>query len=149
MEYYPKKSTRKTEKFIKYELMDSNGDIMEILTESGVRISVIKEVDDMKSLIFDRPIKGIIGLTKEESMKVGALLIRDTRNGLTADLRNLIDENFFLEGKKFSEIRSKLESTGAKVKSGSLSVILRKMVERGELIREGEKGSYRYSNSSL
>jgi len=138
-----------TEKFIKYEFSNLNGDIMDILTKSGVRISVIREVDDTKSLIFDRPIKGIIGLTKEESMKVGILLIRDARNGLTADLRKLMEENFFLEGKKFSEIKGKLESGGTKVKSGSLSVILRKMVERGELIRVGEKGSYRYSQPSL
>lgn len=116
---------------------------MNMRTESGIKVSVTRDLDT-KVLMFDKPVR-ILSLTDVESRRLSASLIRDSKTRLTGELRELINNGFFKKEKEFSEIKRKLRSKGLKVKSGSLSVILEKMVDRGELKREGKRRSYKYS----
>lgn len=112
---------------------------------SGIRVSV-QENGDSKLLLFDRPAK-VIELTREESTRLGSSLLKGGRVGITAELRNLIDSGFFSEPKNFSGIKSELFLKGVETKATSLNMVLTKMVERGELIRIGEKGTYMYQRA--
>lgn len=116
---------------------------MDIKTESGIKVSVARDLD-AKILMFDKPVR-ILSLTELESRRLSASLNRDSKIRLTGGLRDLITNGFFKKEKKFSEIKGKLKSEGLKVKSGSLSVVLEKLVDRGELMREGKRRSYKYS----
>ena len=115
---------------------------MEIKTEAGVEI-FISDSKNSKIIMFDKPVQ-TIELYKEECARVGASLIRDSKIGLTSDLRKLIDSGFFLKSKKFRQIKQELLENGLSAKPSSLNVILKKMVDRRELIREGTKGFYQY-----
>ena len=115
---------------------------MNVKTNSGIEIFV-EDTKKSKFIMFDKPVR-TIELSREESARLGATLIRDSKIGITADLRKLVDESYFLKPKKFREIKEELYNHGVPVKSASLNVILTKMVERGELVRTGQKGFYLY-----
>jgi len=119
---------------------------MDLTLSSGIRVSV-QENGTTKILLFDKPVKAM-ELTREESTKLGASLIKGASTGTTAELRNLISSGFFSEPKNFSSIKAELFLSGVETKATSLNMILTKMVERGELIREGEKGMYMYKGTT-
>ncbi len=119
---------------------------MKISTQSNVNVSVTI-LDGVKVLSFDRPVKQI-ELNREESSRLGSSLIRDMQTGITREIRErLIASNFFSAPKSFGEIKSELYKLGIPVKPGSLNVVLSKMVDRGELRRNGQKKSYLYQQS--
>ena len=119
---------------------------MELKTNAGIEI-FIRNTKDSKLLMFDRPVS-VIELYKEESARIGASLIRDSKVGLTSELRNLIDTGFFIKSKKFRQIKQELLERGLAIKPSSLNVILKKMVDRRELSRKGERGFYLYEQNS-
>ena len=119
---------------------------MNIKTDAGIRI-FIEDTEKSKIIMFEKPIR-IIELHKEEAARVGASLIRASKVGLTAELRNLINEEFFLKSKRFRQIKEEILKRGIPAKSASLNVILSKMVERRELERKGQKGFYAYNQIS-
>lgn len=119
---------------------------MDLKLSSGLKVSV-QENGDSKLLLFDRPVK-VMELTREESTRLGSSLIKGGRVGITAELRNLIDSGFFSEPKNFGSIKTELFLKGVETKATSLNMMLTKMVERGELIRVGEKGAYMYRKAT-
>jgi len=116
--------------------------LMDLKLSSGLRISIVKS-GDSKIVIFDKPVKEM-ELTKEESMKLGATLLKGTYVGVTAELRNLIDSGFFSEPKSFGHVKTELFMKGVDSRATSLNMLLTKMVERGELKKIGRKGTYEY-----
>jgi len=115
---------------------------MDLKTEAGIEI-FIRDAKNSKIIMFDKPVQ-TIELYKEECARIGASLIRDSKVGLTSDLRKLIDSGYFLESKKFRQVKQELLDGGLLAKPSSLNVILKKMVDRGELLRKGTKGFYQY-----
>ncbi len=115
---------------------------MEMRTQSGLKISIFEE-EGLKVISFNKPIKAT-GLTREESIRLGAMLIRDVQIGITAEIRKLINEGFFKEHRRFGEIKKELLGRGIPIKSASLNVVLSKMFEKDELLRTGEPRSYLY-----
>ncbi|MFQ6051021.1 MAG: hypothetical protein ACE5K4_04955 [Candidatus Hydrothermarchaeota archaeon] len=115
---------------------------MEMRTQSGLKITIFEE-EGLKVISFNKPIKAT-GLTKEESIRLGTMLMRDVQTGITAEIRKLINEGFFKRERRFGEIKKELLSRGVPVKSASLNIVLNKMVEKNELLRTGEPRSYLY-----
>jgi uncharacterized protein (UPF0128 family) len=117
---------------------------MDIFTEHGIKISVIKnEESDNRLLVFDRPVK-LIELTKTEATKLGSLMIRDKQVGITTEVRKLIHNGFFKKPKSFKDIKNELLQNNISVKISSLNIVLSKLVERNELLRDGRPRSYIY-----
>ncbi len=115
---------------------------MDLKLCSGIKVS-IQENGNSKFLLFDRPVK-TMELSQEESTQLGSSLIKGSRLGITSELRNLIMSGFFLDPKNFATIKSELFQKGVQVKATSLNTVLAKMVEKGELIKQGERGAYLY-----
>lgn len=115
---------------------------MKIETDSGVRIE-ISDNKTTKLMVFDKPIRAI-ELSKTESSRVGGSLIMDKQSGLTSEIRKLVEKNFFAKPKRFREISQELRQNNVPVKLASLNMILKKMVERKELSRSGQRRSYKY-----
>lgn len=115
---------------------------MNLELSSGLKVSVLQN-GSSKLLLFDKPVK-VVELTKAESTRLGSSLIKGGREGVTAELRNLIYTNFFSKPKSFGSIKTELFLKGVEVKPTSLNMVLTKMVERGELDRIGNRGSYLY-----
>jgi len=118
---------------------------MDLKLGSGLKISV-QENGDSKLLVFDKPVK-MMELSLDESTKLGSSLIKGARIGITSELRNLIGSGFFSEPKTFSSIKTELFLKGVETRATSLNMLLTKMVERGELIRVGKKGTYKYKRT--
>jgi hypothetical protein len=115
---------------------------LDLKLRTGVKVSVHEE-ETSKFLVFDTPVRAI-ELTTVESIKLGSSLMKGGRTGVTAELRNLIESGFFSKPKSLSNIKTKLFHEGIETRASSLNVLLSKMVERGELNKEGRKGSYLY-----
>ena len=115
---------------------------MDLKLCSGIKVS-IQENGNSKFLLFDRPIKAM-ELSQEESTQLGSSLMKGSRLGVTAELRNLISSGFFVDPKTFANIKSELFQKGVQVKTTSLNTVLTKMVEKGELLKQGQRGSYLY-----
>jgi len=92
---------------------------------------------------FDKPVQSI-ELTKVESLYRGTLLTIDAKTGITSEVRKLIMSKFFSSPDSFSDIREELRKNSVEARSVSSNTILRKMVERKELIRAGTRGAHRY-----
>lgn len=116
---------------------------MELKTDVGVKIAIVDDERD-RFIVFDRPVK-TLELTKEESSRLGASLIRDRQVGITAEIRKLIEKNYFAKPRRFREIFQELRQSGVSAKSASLNMILAKMVERKEIKRNGQRRAYLYS----
>lgn len=116
---------------------------MEVRLCSGIRIS-LQENDGFKLLFFDRPVKGM-ELSQKESAQLGAFLLKgDGHFGVTAELRNLINAGFFANPRNFSAIKSAIIQKEVEVTATSLNRVLTKLVDREELVREGQKGAFLY-----
>jgi len=102
-------------------------------TKAGVTVNV-KISEGYKRLIFSKPVR-VIELSQEEAIRVGQSLIRGRKAGLTDEIRNLIHEGYFKEPKSFREIRKTLTKRGIDFERSSLTVVLLKLSERGELTR--------------
>ena len=121
---------------------------MEVRLCSGIRVS-IQENGDSKLLFFDRPVKGM-ELSQKESAQLGAILLkREGNSGITAELRNLINTGFFNCPRNFSTIKNTLVEKEINVTATSLNRILSKLVEREELLREGQRGAYVYRDKPI
>ena len=118
---------------------------MDIKLGSGIKVS-IQENGDSKLLLFDKPVK-VMELTREESTRLGSSLMKGSRIGITGELRKLIDSDFFSEPRSFSNIKTELFQKGVETRATSLNMVITKMVERGELVRVGQKGAYTYRNT--
>ena len=115
---------------------------MEVRTKVGVKVE-IESNGSLKTINFDKPVRSI-ELTKDESRNIGNLLTREIKTGITAEIRKLVIDNFFLTSRSFRDIKKELRSKGVEAKSASLNTILGKMVERQELFRTGTRGAYLY-----
>jgi hypothetical protein len=80
----------------------------------------------------------------EEAAKFGSALIVDRQSGITNELRKMLEAGFFIQPRKFGDIKSELQSRGVSVKPSSLHEILTRMVERKEIRRTGPKRLYKY-----
>ena len=116
--------------------------MVDLKLECGLRVS-ITEWEKWKIIILNQPSRGF-DLTKEEAEKIAYALL-SKRAGVTAKLRELKTQNFFSEPRTFGEIRSQFFQKGVDIKPTSLHPLLMKLVDRGELKRRGQRGSYRYS----
>ena len=114
---------------------------------SGVKVS-IQENGKSKFLVFDRPVR-TMELSIEESKKLASSLMKNHGTGITDALRSLIESGFFFESKSFKDIRKELSQKGAGTRTTSLNRILTKMVERGELVKAGQKGAYQYKKTPM
>lgn len=116
---------------------------MDLKTNVGIRIS-INTFNGSKFLLFNKPVRSL-ELSKTEARKLGCTLLSNTSRGTTDHLRLLIEKKFFGQPRSLAEIKSILFQDGLDVKITSLHMLLTKMVNRGELKRQGRKWSYRYT----
>jgi len=117
---------------------------MELKTSSGVEIRVKHNTqNDTIILSFDRPVR-TLGLKAREATKVGSNLLSVRNEGITDDIRNLSREGFFEKKRSLNEVEMKLKKTGTKCGKSSVSSILKRMTDTGELAREKVGGNYKY-----
>lgn len=116
---------------------------MKIRADSGVEISVATDENASKIISFDKQVR-LVELTKEEAARLGGSLVAGKRPGVTSELRKLIDADYFSVPKPLAEIAKELHRRGSPVSSASLNVLLSKLVERKELGKSGQRGSYKY-----
>jgi len=116
---------------------------MKLMTEAEVKIQIRNDREG-KILQFDKPVCQI-GLSEEESARLASSLLRGIREGITAEIRILIDDGFFKKERKFAEIKKELKKRGLNVKSDSLAAVLSKMSGRKELKRFGHRRQYKYT----
>ncbi len=115
-----------------------------ILLKSGVSIDVITDGGKSRIVYFNKPVRGI-ELTREESTSLGSILIRKEESPRPTDLlRLLVKEGFFNEARDLQAVRMKLGSHGLFVKPSPLNTLLGKLVSRKELVRSGDRRTYRY-----
>ena len=113
--------------------------IKEMKTKVGIGISLKDNI-----LFFSQPVKSI-ELSTIESIQLGNMLLGDSQKGVTAILRDLKRDGFFGQTRKLSDIKIRLAQENVHVESSSLNVLLKKLVNRGELERLGTKGNYTYN----
>lgn len=116
---------------------------MELKTESGVVVRISHNGNGSRLLSFNHPVQ-IVEMSGDEATTVGNSLVRDGQTTITPILRQLKQEGFFHHPKRFGEIKKALNDKKLKVKSTSLNVVLSKLVDRGELTRQGALGKYAY-----
>jgi len=115
---------------------------MDIKTRSGIYINIGSD-GSSRILSFDKPIRAI-ELTLDESFRVGKMLAMTQKTGITTELRKLAVGKFFNVARSFREIKEELRQKEITVKSASLNTILKRMIERHELVRDGTEGAYLY-----
>ncbi len=118
---------------------------MEMKLTNGVRVSILDE-EGQKVVKFDQPVR-VIELDPREATHIGASLYRSKRITLLPYLLNLAETGFFETPRSFGEVKSKLSQLNIKATSGTVTMCLAALVNKGLLARTGKRRSYAYASA--